>query len=368
MVVLLIGITSFSYFLYIMDDKQSQVEASQRAYIREFKSEILGVAVTPSSTPSATPTPIKTASPAATLKPSPSATATASASAKPKPPVSTKFSLPFGVAMDDYANSNGSITSLESALGRKVEVLSIFKQFGLPGNKDLDSGALNFAKSNNKKLLIAWEPWNPEEGMNQSKDYLKAIISGEMDGYIDSFASGVKSFGGPVELRFGHEMNGDWYPWGNRPDDYVAAYKHVVDQFRKDGVSNVTWMWCINAESVPSAPISDAKKFYPGDSYVDVIGIDGFNFGQSNWRTFSQVFNSSYNFAASFHKKISLAETASGEEGGNKPQWVDGMFTTVLQNYPQVYELVWFNILKERDWRINSTQSSQAKFTSWLSK
>lgn len=295
--------------------------------------------------------------------PSPTTKSTPKPTKSPTPTSKTQ-KVNFGVVVNDYANKTGALSSLEKALDYKIATVSIFKQFGHSSNKELNSEDLRYIKESGKKLLIAWEPWNPDEGMNQSTDYLKSITEGKQDGYIHSFAASIKSFGNPVELRFGHEMNGNWYPWGNRADDYIKAYQHIVDVFRKDNVQNVKWMWSINAENVPFSNITSARKFYPGDSYVDLIGIDGFNFGKP-WRSFSQLVTPSYNFAATFKKPISISETASAEIGGDKAEWIKEMFSSTSK-MPQIREIVWFNLLKEADWRIDSTHESELSFKNSL--
>lgn len=284
----------------------------------------------------------------------------------PTPFVQTSNSqIKIGVVVDDYANKNGTITSLQTQIGVSFSTVAIFKQFG-NGNNRLDQAALAYTKTSGKKLNIAWEPWNPEQGMNQSKDYLKEIISGGQDLYLISFAQDVKTYGAPVTIRFGHEMNGNWYPWGNRGEEYKTAYRHIVDLFKTQGVTNVSWMWSINTDNVPYSPITDASRFYPGDTYVDSIGIDGYNFGTSqswsSWRSFSDLFSDSYAFAASYNKPIIISEMASTERGGNKPQWITQMASDLKTKFPKVTEFVWFNLLKETDWRIESTASSLASF------
>lgn len=276
----------------------------------------------------------------------------------------------FGVAVDDYSNTTGELSQLESLLKKPIKVISIFKQFGHPSNHDLVEADLQYIKSTGKSLLIAWEPWNPTEGMQQSRNYLVDIASGAFDSYIEKFAQDVKTFSNPVTIRFGHEMNGNWYPWGNKPEEYKNAYRHIVQIFRLANIPNVHWMWSVNAENIPASPISEIGKYYPGNDMVDWIGIDGFNFGNkgeaSSWRSFSDIFLTSYKYIAStYAKPISLSELASAEEGGSKAEWIKNMLNSALQNqFPLVQELIWFNINKEADWRINSSPSSLQAFQS----
>ncbi len=295
-----------------------------------------------------------------------SLTFTLRSTATPTPtPQITTTSVNVGIVVDDYANKNNTITSLEKQTAVSLSTVAIFKQFG-NANSRLNQSDLAYTKSSGKKLLIAWEPWNPEEGMDQTKDYLKEIINGKEDSYLTNFAQDIKTYDAPVTIRFAHEMNGNWYPWGNRAEEYKNAYKHIVDLFKSQDVTNVSWMWSINADSVPTAPIADASAFYPGDSYADLIGIDGYNFGNSqptsSWRTFSNIFEDSYIFVSTYNKPIILSEMASSEQGGNKAEWIAQMDKDLSTKFPKVTEIIWFNLLKETDWRIESTSSSLASF------
>lgn len=273
-----------------------------------------------------------------------------------------KSTVSFGIVVNDYANKSGELSTLQSKVGKKFSTVSIFKQFGLPTNNALNQEDLAYIKSQGAKLMIAWEPWDPREGMQQSKDYLKEITEGMQDDYIKSFASSIKAFGSPVILRFGHEMNGTWYPWGSRPSEYIQAYRRVVTIFRNEGVGNVTYMWSINA-----SPLSGISGYYPGNEYVDSIGIDGFNFGttqsSSTWVSFGQIFQPAYRLVVSYGKPIFISETASTEVGGNKASWIRDMNQTLSTVMPLVKEVIWFNLQKETDWRLDSSSSSLQAFT-----
>ena len=155
---------------------------------------------------------------------------------------------------------------------------------------------------------ITWEPWyfdNPE------KIKLDNILSGEWDEYIKGWAADAASFGKPLLIRWGHEFNGNWYPWsvaqnGENPQQYINAYRRVHDAFVAAGADNVMWIWCANGNSVPNEAWNVASKAYPGDDYVDWIGIDGYNFSGTD--SFKTLFSKSYQtFVTGFSKPIMIA-------------------------------------------------------------
>ncbi len=279
----------------------------------------------------------------------------------------TKAKIAFGIATQDYRQTS-QLTSVEQNLGMTLSTVSIYKQFGNSSNKNLDINDLSYIKSRGFKLLLAWEPWDPAKGNSQSTDYLKSIVGGGQDSYIKSFASSIKQFGGAVVLRFGHEMNGDWYPWGNRAPDYKLAYQHIHTMFANENVKNVTWMWSVNVGANPN----ELSNFYPGDSQVNIIGIDGFNFGTiqnfGGWQSFTTIFQPTYQFLVQkFSKPLMISETASAEFGGDKAAWVSSMLSNELPSkFPKIKEIIWFNLLKETDWRIDSSPSSLQAFKNYF--
>ena len=94
----------------------------------------------------------------------------------------------------------------------------------------------------------------------------------------------MRSFGRKVILGFGHEMNGPWYSWGwthTRAKVFVAAWRHIVDVFRQQGASNVIWLWTINVDPPNDNAIQNPARWWPGSTYVNWVGIDGYYLKQS---------------------------------------------------------------------------------------
>ncbi|HWF33741.1 MAG TPA: glycosyltransferase [Solirubrobacteraceae bacterium] len=217
---------------------------------------------------------------------------------------------------------------------------------------------------------ISWEPWDYMVGLRRPQpDYtLASIIDGRHDAYIRAWAQQLHAYGGPVLLRFAQEMNGDWYPWsestnGNLPGQFVVAWRHVHDIFTAEHATNVKWVWSPVARYGVALSTTD----YPGDAYVDVLGLSGFNGGTAlpwtGWRSFSSLFNGSI---ATLHrlapsKPIQISEVGSAEAGGDKAAWIANMFSD-LRAHPQVTSVVWFDLRKQTDWRINSSPASGQAF------
>ncbi len=199
---------------------------------------------------------------------------------------------------------------------------------------------------------------------------LDAILSGSQDALIQRRARAMKQLAKPVFLDFGAEMNGDWSPWGGAQNGrsaemYLGVYRKVHDVFVAEGADNVVWAWCPNVTDVPRESWNEALDYYPGDSYVDWVCVDGYNWGNTNegaWQSFADVFKDIYPKLASKNKPILIGEMASAEAGGDKGAWIDAMLPTLKQKYPSIRGLVWFDVNKETDWRISSSSGALAAF------
>ncbi len=277
-------------------------------------------------------------------------------------PTSAKARVQLAVAFPYGYNWPLVVGDLETALNRKIPQIVTFQDWSAPF-PDLDARE---ARARGKTLQITWEPWHFADP-NAVK--LNDIIAGKYDKYIDDYAAGARSFGGEIWIRWGHEMNGNWYPWsiGNNGSDaqtYVQAYRHIHDRFRRAGASNVRWVWCFNAESVPDVNWNDAARAYPGDDYVDAVAVDGYNFGtttaHSHWQSFEEIFASpiamaNKNWPA---KPLWIGETGCATTGGDKVRWLRQMDAALRGPLNRVESVTWFEAAKEADWRVMSSVDS----------
>jgi len=221
--------------------------------------------------------------------------------------------------------------------------------------------------------VLSWEPEDYTKEPNPQPNYTYAkIISGTYDPYIHQFARDTKAWNKKLYLKFAAEMNIQVYPWGvnnpgsgNTSAQFVTMWRHVHDIFTHESVTNVVWVWCPNVIITPSVPFKDV---YPGDSYVDWVGLDGYNWGtlRIGWQTFGQVFGESYNgLLALTSKPIMICEIGANESGGSKAQWITQTFLTdIPTHYPRIRAVIWFDEVMETDWRFNSSASSLAAFKS----
>jgi hypothetical protein len=202
---------------------------------------------------------------------------------------------------------------------------------------------------------------------------LDAINSGRYDSLIRARARSVKSLGAPVFVRWGWEMNGNWFAHAgalNMPDGpakFVAAWRRIHKIFDAAGAKNVVWVWCPNAQSTPDEEWNQWGRYYPGDAFVDWVAIDGYNWGTtqswSTWQNLADIVGPFYRDYAG-RKPIMISETASAEAGGDKAAWIRNAQTTLIRDFPKVKAMLWFEVAKEADWRVESSAASLAAFRS----
>jgi hypothetical protein len=218
--------------------------------------------------------------------------------------------------------------------------------------------------------MVTWLPVRDgSHGPDQPEFTLRQLRAGAHDGYIRTWAAGAAAWGHPLLLRFAPEMNEPGNAWsanvnGNSARDFRLAWRRVHDLFAQVGASNVAWVWSPNVLTPGSPPLA---SLYPGDRYVDWIGIDGYNWGtsqrRSHWQSFAQVFGPTLQAVRALTKKpLMLTEIGSSESGGSKAAWIRDFFVQLRRN-PDILAFVWFDFDKETDWRVDSSATSRAAFT-----
>jgi beta-mannanase len=130
------------------------------------------------------------------------------------------------------------------------------------------------------------------------------VASGADDEQITAYAQALKAFGKPVFLRWCWEMNlVESHPEVGGPSGFVTAWVHIWTLFHQVGATNVSFVWCPALTGVDPAP------YYPGNPYVDWIGVDGYD--RSGTSTFADIFSAFYQQWAGHGKPMMVAETGS---------------------------------------------------------
>jgi beta-mannanase len=264
--------------------------------------------------------------------------------------------------------TKSNVEAFQTLQNRHVDLISVFVVWD-DNNWVWTKKYADIAAENKSTLLVTW----------MANAYTTPqIISGNADTYLKAYAEGVKSYGKEIWLRPFHEANGDWYDWGiaksgagNTNQTLIDAWKHVVTIFRNAGVTNVKWVWTTNATNSGSASFTG---WFPGDDWVDMVSIDGYNWGTaqswSKWQSFTQVFTPAYNALSISSKPLFIPEFSCSEHGGDKAQWIKDMFNDIPSKFPRIFALMWFSQSKsaEADWAVNTSDASLNAWKECISK
>lgn len=187
----------------------------------------------------------------------------------------------FGVSTRQAPWSRAETDAVARKAGSAPNLLEYFVKW----TEDFRPAAVRASYAQGAVPLLTWEPWaGSGAGTRQPRYALARIAEGGYDAYVTRFAKAVRAQGRPVVIRFAHEMNGTWFPWseqrnGNHRGDYVKAWRHVHDLFERVGADNVVWLWSPNV--VRDAPAVSLRELYPGDAYVDLVGMTGYQDDES---------------------------------------------------------------------------------------
>jgi hypothetical protein len=196
---------------------------------------------------------------------------------------------------------------------------------------------------------------------------LADITSGASDALIARAARQLKRQDRPVLLRWGWEMNGDWYAWsaaGNNNDNdaYVAAWKRLHRIFAEQKATNVSWVWSPNWNSRPVEAWNTFAALYPGDEYVDWVGVSGYNLHRETPDTlFAPIYRA---YAAT--KPLLITEVGAVDRGGRtKADWIT-LFARWVEAHPGVGGVAWFDTDthpgSDEKWRIDTDAESLAAY------
>lgn len=257
------------------------------------------------------------------------------------------------------------LLNLEGSLGRELDIVQWFTSWEHP----FEARPIADSLAAGRVPLITWQP---------RQQSLSDIVAGKHDAYLRSWATGIRDTGrtfaeqglaSEVYMRPFPEMNGDWVPWNGDPTALIAAWRHIADLFAAEGAVNVRWVWSPNITDWPRVEENRLERYYPGADYVDIIGLDGYNWGDtqpwSTWQSFEEIYTVPYKRVRDLGSEpIWITEVASAESGGNKAAWITDMLGN--RAFPRVEAVVWFHERKEADWRATSSNRAARAFRTWF--
>lgn len=264
-------------------------------------------------------------------------------------------------AYDNNTKENfESVIALEDSLHTTFPLIHIYTAWGSKPDEQFPIRQVESIIELGSIPVITWEPWltafDPDKYPQlkkietRDKNGLADVANGVYDFYIKQWADDAKNINSPIFVRVGHEMNDPYrYPWGpqnNSAKDFIAAWRHIHNVFRREGADNVLWIWS------PHPAYGFFRDFYPGDSYVDYVGSGTLNYGTvaswSKWWSFKDIFGKFYKQLSSFNKPIMLTEFGSLSIGGNRDEWFAEALDSLPQQYPAVKSVVFFHFSDDK--------------------
>jgi hypothetical protein len=263
----------------------------------------------------------------------------------------------FGAYDGGLPGSFAGFSDLETRLDHRFAIVSFYQAWGdRPDEADFPLRTVETIDRLGSVPMITWEPWVKDFDETRrtnlaplaEREYasLAAIARGDYDFYITAWAAGAARYGKPLFLRFAHEMNDPYrYPWGpqngNRPEDFIAAWKHVHLVFQKMSATNVLWVWS------PHVSMPWFEYYYPGDEWVDWIGTGVLNYGDvapwSRWWTFHQILEKAYPALLKLNKPLMIGEFGTLTSGGDASRWYADALRDIREKYTATRAVVLFN-------------------------
>ena len=181
------------------------------------------------------------------------------------------------------------------------------------------------------------------------------ILNGEYDLFLTDYAKSVADFGHPVLFRLGNEMNADWcsysaYSTSKDTTIFTEFYRYIYGIFERAGAdANTIWVWNPNGGSFPDFKWNDELMYYPGDGYVDIVGMTKYNTGTyyssvgERWKEFNTLYDGLYQrYANIYGQPLMITEFACASMGGNKEKWVSEMFEDI-KKFDRIKIAIWWN-------------------------
>lgn len=282
--------------------------------------------------------------------------------------------LVWGFSLEGYPITQEKLKTLEKDTHIRPRLIQFYLQWPEdPLHKESINTSLKVIEDQGSVPCLTWEPMYIKNNKEHTIPF-KQILQGKYDTYLINMANELQARKRIIIIRFAQEMNLQRYHWGSEEEKefgpqstqlYKDTFKYIVNLFRKQQAHNVLWAFCPNHASVPDDAWNQPINYYPGNEYIDILGMDGYNWDihanntrkswTQPWQSFEDLFKPIYEKLKkiSNDKPILVFETASvSREGGKrKPDWILGAIETAKKW--DLLGIVWFQIEKEEDWRIN---------------
>lgn len=260
----------------------------------------------------------------------------------------------FAPKVDNGITNLGNVNEISGQINENFDIVSIYLAWNNTAGEDFEKPLIDSIYAQKSIPLITWEPWtttfDPEQV--KTKHVFELIEEGYFDDFIQNFASKLRDYNRPVFLRFAHEFDNPFYPWyvsGNDGADlFKKAWIHTYEIFKNCKATNVIWIWN------PWDP-DNIRKFYPGEAYIDWIGVNILNYGEFSKDKKSLSFEDLYEPFHDEFKNIPAAPVIISEFGTlksdpNQIQWLREAFYAMNTEYKEIKSVIYFNSKVDNNW------------------
>jgi hypothetical protein len=228
------------------------------------------------------------------------------------------------VILGAVGNSRAETQERERETGRPLEGVRAFKRW----NEPLIGPDQRWAARGDRTLFLSVKSRRLDGSILSWRDIADAAPGTPLHLDLLRQAQELKSFRKPVYLVFNHEPDAKTSRPMGEPADFVAAWRRIVSTHRLSGVRNARYVWTMTDQAFQQGI---AGSYYPGDAYVDAIGVDVYNWydcrgGKGRWKDLAELIEPHRRFGLEHPgKDLMVLEWGSVEDRarpGRKAQWI----------------------------------------------
>jgi hypothetical protein len=275
-----------------------------------------------------------------------------------------------GVSIEHRWDEAATFDHFASQVGNRPRLWSLWSTWG-NSSRDFPAAEAAWVAARGSVPFIFWEPFESFDSCKYANH--KFTARGDYDSYIRSWAQAAKRHGKPIVVRWAHEINGAFFPWGikntlcnDTVSDYKAAWKRIVKIFRQVGANNVKFAWTVaRSDAGGSNPY---KAYYPGNKWVHYVGFSNFNWGaaKDKWTPMIQTIGNVMKYFTAFTRKpVIIAENATNTDApagapasATKPNWIRDGYVATYKKYPQIKAIIYLNVdlsdIGHPDWSLDT--------------
>ncbi len=268
------------------------------------------------------------------------------------------------------AANQQQVQAAESAAGRHIEGIRDYK----PWDGILFGSQPQWMRDTSHTLFLSIKAQR-KNGQKISFASIAAAKPGSQL-YLDmqNIAAQIKAYKAPVYITFNHEPDASGGLSQGTGLQFAAAWRLFVAIMRASGVTNAKYIVTLTGWAYTRTDALSAVSYYPGDSYVDGIGADVYNWASCTgkpWTSMAGLVAGLKAFGAQHPTKGLYVMEYGSVEGaaGQKAQWLkdaEALFkTSGYSQFKAVLQWTGQNITTRCNFSYNTSASAQAAWKAW---